>query len=89
MRRLCAGLLLGAFLTLIGVQAAHVHDSAAAPVDSCAVCTLGHQAQRQAPAAVPVVAPVAVWTVFVAAVPSFTGAAPVVIADARAPPAVS
>jgi len=88
-RRFLAGLLVGAFLALVGVQSAHAHDSSAAPVDSCAVCVLAHQAQRHAPAAAPAVVTVHSWTPLQAGAESFSGAAPVVAADARAPPSAS
>lgn len=54
MRRLIAGLLLGCFLTLIGLQSAHRHRTDK-PVERCSVCALAQQATRQAPKASPAV----------------------------------
>jgi hypothetical protein len=88
-RRILAGLLLGAFLALIGVQAAHAHEGASPASDACAVCALAHQAQRRAPAGSPSLEVPRSWTPISVGSESFDGAAPAVAADARAPPSAS
>jgi len=87
-RRLVLGVLLGGFLTLIGLQAAHTHKTVKTD-DPCAVCALAQQAARQAPKAVPTISvPHAVQDLVVAALASSRSGA---VADlrARAPPAAA
>lgn len=88
MRRLVLGVLLGGFLTLIGLQAAHSHKTVKA-ADPCAVCALAQQAARQAPKALPTISvPLAVQDLVVPAIASSRCG---VLADprARAPPAAA
>lgn len=89
MRRFLVTVVLGAFLALVGVQSAHAHDSAAAPLDSCAVCALAQQAQRQAPSKAPSVIAVFSWTPCEQSVALFDGALTPLRARARAPPRAS
>jgi len=87
-RRLIAGLLLGCFLTLIGVQAAHRHKTDK-PAERCSICALAQQATRQAPKAAP--AAVRRHAAFALAVPASRAPELGFTADsrARAPPTLA
>lgn len=85
MRRLLLGLLFGAFLTLVGAQAAHAHDLGPAP-DNCAVCAVGQQAVRHAPAQAPVLARADVSVVLRAEAAPRTLAAARADVSSRGPP---
>lgn len=82
------GVVLGSFLALVGVQAAHSHDSAV-PVDSCAVCALAHKTQRAAPLAAPAISVSLCWLPVAPAVERAGEAVSVRAAQARAPPSLS
>ena len=81
-------MVLGAFLALVGVQAAHSHDDGPS-LDSCAVCALAHQAQGEAPHAAPAVAASVAWESVFCAADRFASAPVVLSGKARAPPALS